>query len=715
MHNVRRKNFNKYFFTIISLFLLITGFFNVAPAAEQSHVKAELLPEVTSIQPGSSFWVAVKLSMDEHWHIYWRNPGDTGLETVVEWELPDGLSAGELIYPYPEKITEPPLVIYGYHHEQYFLSEIKVSPDMPAGKTISLKAKISWLECADVCIPGDVTVQTDLRILNNIPQQDEKLISVFAEARLKIPLISPEWKWSAAAGEKLFTLQAEPPAWFKDEITNAIFFPYEADIIKYSGEQTWKKSGRFYQLTVERSASSDSVPPYLNGIVVSGSGWRGKNTEQALEVRIPVVQKLAADPESSSSNLGSIGLALLFSFIGGIILNLMPCVLPVLSIKILGFINQAHDEQTAAWKHGLVFTLGVLVSFWVLAGVLLILKAGGAQLGWGFQLQSPLFLIFLSVFMFLFGLSMFGVFEIGTSLTTVGGATQKMSGWMASFVSGVTATIVATPCTAPFMGSALGFALTQPAWVSMLVFTFLGLGMAAPFVLLSSVPALMKFVPKPGRWMESLKQFMGFLLVATVIWLLWVLGLQTGSNALVIVLLNLLIVSIGAWIYGRWGHLAMPDRTRLVSTLLAALLVLGSTGYTMANIDTFVMKVQPSEYSSKGIKWQVFSEESVERLLTEGKPVFIDFTAAWCLSCQVNEQVAFSPKEVQDKFAEIGINAFKADWTNRDEKIAQALARYSRNSVPLYVLYSGKKDEPPRILPEILTPGIILDALKSIQ
>jgi len=411
----------------------------------------------------------------------------------------------------------------------------------------------------------------------------------------------------------------------------------------------------------------------------------------------------------------SIWVALLFSFLGGIILNLMPCVLPVLSIKIMGIISQAHDEHTKPWQHGWVFTLGVLVSFWVLAGALLILKAGGSQLGWGFQLQEPAFIIFLALFMFLFGLTMFGVFEMGTSLTTVEGKTGNRGGFLGSFISGVTATIVATPCTAPFMGSALGFALTQPVWASMLVFTSLGLGMASPFILISSVPALMKYIPKPGRWMESLKQFMGFLLVATVIWLLWVLGIQVGSNALIIVLFALLISAIAAWIYGRWGNLAMPKKTRIIAIIIALIILVGANSWVFMNIDDFSISQKQVSVKGEGLDWQPFSQEEVDKLIASDKPVFIDFTAAWCLSCQLNEQVAFSSEEVQDKFQELGITAFKADWTKRDAAITKALAKFGRHSVPLYVLYDGKKNTEPVLLPEIINPDIVLDALEQIN
>lgn len=713
MHNLfSDKVMLKYIFGtgLLILFLILLG----TQAHSQSHVSGQLISEVTSIQPGKSFWLALRVKMDERWHIYWRNPGDTGLETALAWQLPDGLTAGEAQYPYPERIAEPPMVIYGYHGEIYLLTEIRVAENAPAQGKVLISAKVNWLECAEVCIPGETEVQIELPLNNEISLADERWLQTFADARAKLPLKSSEWKFSAALDDEHFIIQAEPPSWFNDEVKGVYFFPYDAEVIKYSADQSWTKKGRAYHLKMERFAAPTTSPRELKGVLFSETGWRGLNSEKALEINIPLTETLLTTANGEQS-LSSLWLALLFSFLGGVILNLMPCVLPVLSIKIMGVINQAHDEHTEPWKHGLVFTLGVLVSFWILAGALLILKASGAQLGWGFQLQSPVFLILLSVFMFLFGLSMFGVFEIGTSLTTVGGKTQGFNGWLGSFISGITATIVATPCTAPFMGSALGFALTQPAWVSLLVFTFLGSGMAAPFVLLSSVPALMKFIPKPGRWMESLKQFMGFLLAATVIWLLWVLGLQAGTNALALVLFNLLIVAVAAWIYGRWGNLAMPGRTRIISVTTALILILVSTGYTIVSIDEYAVSSQQNTAQGEGIQWQPFSEESVQQALAQGRPVFIDFTAAWCLSCQVNERVGFSPKEVQDKFKEKGIIAFKADWTSRDEKITQALAKFGRNSVPLYVLYSGKKYEPPIMLPEIITPGIILDALNSVQ
>ncbi|MEW6193842.1 MAG: thioredoxin family protein [Bacteroidota bacterium] len=426
------------------------------------------------------------------------------------------------------------------------------------------------------------------------------------------------------------------------------------------------------------------------------------------DVRSEGLNKEEVSIASTDESTG-IFLALVFAFIGGLILNLMPCVLPVLSLKIMGIVQQAGDHPKEKLKHGLIFTLGVLISFWILAGLLLILRAGGEQLGWGFQLQSPGFVIVLTIFLFLFGLSMFGVFEIGTTLTSIGQSTQNRSAYMGSFTSGVLATVVATPCTAPFMGSALGFALSQPVYVSLIIFTFLGLGMAAPYLILTTTPKLLKFIPKPGAWMESMKQFMGFLLLATVLWLLWVLSLQTGSEGVIILLASLIIVSLGGWIYGRWGNIAKAKPTRRIAQTISALTLTAALIFSLQNIE--VKAADSEEVHRQGkIEWKKFSPELVEKLRSEGKPVFVDFTAAWCLSCQVNEKVAFGSEDVQDLFLAKGITALKADWTNKDETVTKALAQFGRNSVPFYILYVPGKSEPV-IFPEIITPGIVIDKL----
>jgi thiol:disulfide interchange protein len=458
-------------------------------------------------------------------------------------------------------------------------------------------------------------------------------------------------------------------------------------------------------LPEKKSGESSLTPKTDSTDVAAFPSDFPKQKDVTTRHRAPVVAQTA---EGSPS----VVLALVFAFIGGIILNLMPCVLPVLSLKIMGIVHQAGESSQEKLKHGVLFTFGVLISFWILAGLLLALRAGGEQLGWGFQLQSPAFVTVLSIFLFLFGLSMFGVFEIGTSLMSVGQGAANKSAYTGSFTSGILATVVATPCTAPFMGSALGFALSQPATVSLLVFTFLGLGMAAPYLFLTMSPKLLQFIPKPGAWMESMKQFMGFLLMATVLWLLWVLSLQTGSEGVLILLAALLLVGLGGWVFGRWGNIAKSQPTRGIAQTVALVSIVGAMFFSLTNITAQTSEATGNHKQGR-IEWQKFSPELVDRLRAEGKPVFIDFTAAWCLSCQMNEKVAFGVEEVQNAFIEKGIAAIKADWTNKDSVIAQSLASFGRNSVPLYVLYAPNREAV--LLPELLTPNLVLDALNGME
>lgn len=715
MHNVLKE----YSFHRSKFFIYITVFFifsisNLSAqfgGGETSHVKTNLIAEVTSIQAGTPFWVGLQMNMESDWHTYWINPGDSGLPTSIKWELPQGFSAGSIQWRYPQLIVTPPLVSYGYHDKILLLIKITPPKDLKAGEKVILKGNVSWLECKNVCLPGSSIMQIELPVTADAPKPDSRWMQEFSDAKAKLPLKSHEWEINATADNEELKIQMTAPQWFKGSLKDITFFPYKSNIIDYAAKQ--ELDGNI--LTIKRPDKAVAIDS-LQGVLVNANGWRGENSEKAIEINVKVSSELDDTDSLGATGLNSIWLALIFSFLGGMILNLMPCVLPVLSIKILGFVQNAHDKDSKPWQHGLLYGAGVLVSFWVLAATLLLLRAGGEHLGWGFQLQSPEFLIILSIFMFLFSLSMFGVFEIGTSLTTIEGKTQKHGGWFGAFLSGVTATVVATPCTAPFMGSALGFALTQPVWASMLIFTMLGAGMALPFILFSSIPALLKFIPKPGRWMESLKQFMGFLLAATVVWLLWVLGIQLGVSLIIVVLFTLLFIAIGAWIYGRWGIISMPKKTRVRAYFFAALFIVSSTSVALQSIDKYgTIPGSPVKSNEDGIQWQVFSEELLNDLRHQGRPVFVDFTAAWCLTCQVNEQVAFSDPEVIKKFKESNIAALKADWTSKDESITKALAKFGRNSVPLYVLYNGEKDAKAKLLPEIITPDILMNALKDVK
>ena len=708
----------RFIFVSMVLFFVVNGL--LANSAKTDHVEAELVPEVTTIVPGEAFWVGLHMKIQDHWHVYWRNAGDAGLATAIDWELPEGFSAGEIQWPHPEAIPFDEFMNFGYENEVLLLVQITPPANLAPGSTVTLKANASWLVCKDVCIPENVDLELPLAIGEHVAI-NAAWTQPFADTRAMLPITNSGWKVQAAKIDTALVFEIVPPEWVSDSPGNIRFFPYDELVINNGAVQEVTATGNGYRLNVPLSPDREGDPERISGVLVSENGWRGTGSEKSQEISVEIGNSLDSNFGTSAGNqeIGSIWWALLFAFVGGMILNLMPCVLPVLSLKILGFVQQAGEDSSKVFSHGMVFTLGVLVSFWVLAGALLLLRAGGEQLGWGFQLQSPSFIVVLAIFLFLFGLNLFGVFELGTSLMGVGQGAASRSDYLGSFVSGVTATVVATPCTAPFMGSALGFALSQPALLSMAIFTALGMGMALPYVLLASSPGLLKFVPKPGAWMDTLKQSMGFLMMATVIWLLYVLDGQVGSLGVFVALLALLVVSFGGWVLGRWGTLMRSKTTCLAAKTIAAVLIVGSAWFAIDMVGDGTASASAATKTSANAAahagWEPYSPELVNTLRAQGKPVFIDFTASWCLSCQVNKKVALNNAEVEAAFASKGVTRVIADWTSKDENITRALAAFGRNSVPLYVLYGAGSNEKPIVLPELLTPGLILDALARIN
>lgn len=694
-----RKSFLR-FLGLFGLIALVAATGNAKPTRVGT-VVVDLVSPVQTIQPGQPFTVGLHMVMDDHWHVYWQNPGDAGLPPTIKWSLPDGFTVGPVNWPIPEKLITPPLASYAYSHEVIVPLKITAPADLAPGQSITLTGKASWLVCKEECVPGESNVSLNLQVA-------EQTIAdpIWAEkfAAIEYPKPAAFAVSSSFDGGK-FQLRFPATA----DLAGAEFYSGAKGIIEHAADQSLSIENGTATLTIPKNEYLLTRPDSLFGLLVITNADSSKS-HLTFTSTLGDDKPVAAAVTNEETTFWK---AILFAFIGGLILNLMPCVLPVLSLKILGFVNQANETHSKPLHHGLVFTAGVLISFWLLAGTLLILKAGGEQLGWGFQLQSPIFLVFVTSFIFLFGLNLLGVFELGTSLASAGAVASGKTGFGGSFLNGVTATIVATPCTAPFMGSALGYSLAQPAWIAMIIFTSIGLGMAAPYLALSASPRLLKFVPKPGRWMETFKQFLGFILLATVLWLLWVLSIQVGTAGLIVVLAALLLMGVAAWIIGRWDTLVAATKTKLLArgaalTLAIAALVIGIGGASFQNT-----VASTTAGSQSSIAWETFTPQRVEELRTAGTPVFIDFTAAWCLSCQVNEKVAFSSSDVQQRFADLGIVALKADWTSRDQIIAETLAKFGRNSVPLYVLYHTAGAEP-IVLPEILTPGIVLEALNNI-
>ncbi len=700
-----------------------------AAPVEQPHVKAELIAETTAIRPGVPFWVAIRFELEEHWHTYWRNPGDSGQPTSIKWKLPPGFKADDIQWPIPKRIEVSGLVGYGYEKEVLHLVRITPPDKLPVGKPVTLAGKVRWLVCREECIPGDAELSLTLPVTNDVPQPSP-WTEAFSRTRAQLPLATSEWKLRAALDGDHLVLLLMPPAG-AEPLTEATFFPFEELVIEGAEPQRLLRVKGGYALRMARSKVAEQTPTQLAGVVVTPTGWRGDGTEPGLTVEVPIepltalgdlltpVAGMRSDRSSSGGQpLGWLALLATLggAFLGGLILNLMPCVLPVLSIKVLGFVEQARAGRGAAWQHGLVFTAGVVLSFWTLAGILLAVRAGGQQLGWGFQLQEPAFVAFLVAVLFVFGLVLFGVFEVGLTLTTVGGAAMNRSGLAGSFFTGVLATVVATPCTAPFMGSALGVALAQPTAVALLIFTALALGMSAPYLILAAAPQLLRFVPRPGAWMESFKQFMGFLLMGSVVWLLWVLGLEVGVDGLALMLGLLVLIGLGGWIWGRWGSLTQTPAIRRIAMATSLLIIVGSTVFGVWTIHQLPpaanAATSSTETKSGGIRWEPFSRARVEELRRAGKPVFVDFTAAWCLSCKANEKVALGAEAVQQEIERRGIVMVKADWTNRDEEITRTLAEFGRSGVPLYVFYPANGGEP-KVLPEVITPGLILETFRE--
>jgi thiol:disulfide interchange protein DsbD len=677
---------------LVALFLLPSGAF-----AATRHVRASLVSESSSIRPGTPLTVAIRLEMDEGWHTYWKNPADSGLPTRITWRLPEGLTPGALQWPRPQRLSAPPLMSYGYEGEVLLPVEITVVPSLKPGTDVELAGRVDWLECREACIPGKADLSLVLPVRAEAPAPSA-LAPRFAETRLLLPAPAEEWKVEALATPKGLGLSFRAPR--SSAARDAYFFASDPQVLDYAATQPLRRAGESQVLDLTRDPNASKDVKRLRGVLVAELSGR----TVALDVDAPIAAGAAAAPARGETTAATgLPVALGLAFLGGLVLNLMPCVLPVLSLKVLAFVKQASEEGRP-WRHGVAFTAGVLACFWALAGLLLALRAAGEQVGWGFQLQSPAFVVFLAALFCLLALNLFGVFEIGTSLIAAGNLNAGRTGLAASFGSGALATIVATPCTAPFMGSALGFGLSQPPAVSLLVFTSLALGMAAPYLVLSLYPGWLRFVPRPGPWMESFKQLMGFFLMATVAALVWLFGRQVGVDGMAALLAALLAIGVGAWVYGRASSSTCVRRRIAGSAAAVALVTVGLVvGLSRAGASA------PNAESSG--EWQPWSAERVDEVVRSGRPVFVDFTADWCLTCQVNERVVLRDAEVQERLREKGVVVMRADWTRHDPRVTEALAAHGREGVPLYVFYGAGPGAEPKVLPEVITPGIVLDAL----
>ena len=702
------------FFALFALFAIATSVCAAGPV-RTPHVEAELIARHTTIVPGQPIEVALRLKIIDHWHTYWQNPGDSGLPTRLSWTLPNGFSAGPIEWPYPRKLPLGPLMNFGYEGEVLHLVTLQPAENLKPGAAITFNAKASWLVCSDVCIPEDALLSLTLPVRKRPLVPDSRWVSNFAAARSALPKPLPGWKSMATVTGNALQLEMLAPEDQSGALQEVSFYPYREDVIANAGKQSLLQIPGGFRLTVPMADPVNAGLKTLDGVLVSTNGWGKTNTGSAAALHVAVSYapytpqggSVAAKAVAAGA-VADMGLlaAIAFAFIGGLILNLMPCVFPVLGIKIMGFVEHARSHRALLRQQGLAFFAGVMLSFWVLAGLLIAFRSAGEAIGWGFQLQSPAFVTFLAVLFLLMALNLSGLFAMGLRLQSSASSVKTQAGRSKladAFLSGVLATIVATPCTAPFMGAALGFTLSQPAYVSVVVFSAIAVGMALPVTLLSLVPRWLAYLPRPGAWMETFKQFMAFPLLATVVWLTWVLGSQQGNDGTARLLSGLVLIALAAWLYGRW-QVHKPLRALVLGGAIAVFgLVVAWPGAPVTRA--------PGGGTHADDAWVPFSKQKIAELRGEGKAIFVDFTAAWCITCQVNKRIALNQAEVVKRFGELKIVRMKADWTVQDPAITEALAEFGRNGVPLYVFYPQTGD--PQVLPEVLTPSIVLSAINA--
>ncbi|HUX46010.1 MAG TPA: thioredoxin family protein [Terracidiphilus sp.] len=709
-------------------------------SADAPHVHVQLLAPGDTLASGAMGTRAgLYFKMEPGWHVYWMNPGDAGERPEVHWTLPKGISATALEFPAPKRLPLGPLMDFGYENQVLFPFKFQVSDAAKAGPAV-LHAHVSWLVCRATCIPGKAELEITRSVTPGASSAVQALPAVFGEFLSRIPKVLPSGdKATFEATATGFRLAVETG----HRETEASFFPADTNLMDNPAPQLMAATAHGLVLELKKDASLTSAPATLKGVLelaggrafeiaakpgtVAAVAGAASHPAQSAEsasaggaesVGVAGMEQVAS-PASTGAFAGLLRIAGL-AFLGGLLLNLMPCVFPVLFLKGLALVRSGNEERARLRAHGFVYAAGIVASFWVLVAVLLGLRQAGAVLGWGFQFQSPLFLELMAGLLFFLGLSLAGQFEIGLTLTSAGGDLAAKQGLTGSFFTGVLAVVVATPCTAPFMGAAVGYALAKPAAVTFAVFTALALGLAAPYVALTLQPAWTRWLPRPGAWMEVLKQAVSVPIFGTAIWLAWVLAGGYGAGLLAMLLVGFLVLAMAGWFLGRWP-------ARRWAMVVAVLLVAGVIGLNvwaaqamveavpdMTSQDAAALGSLPAmRGAAAGVVWQPWSEAEVSQAVAAGQPVFVDFTAKWCLSCQVNERVALQRPEVKQAFAAHHVRLLKADWTRHDEAITQALTALGRDGVPAYALYVPGESKP-RLLPEVLTPGVVTDALAGL-
>ena len=669
-----------------------------AGPVKAAHVIAELAAGAPAASPGDARDIALVLHLEPGWHVYWINAGDSGEAPNVDWVLPAGVMVGKMQFPTPKRLPLGPLMDYGYEGTVVFPFKLKLNQNLLVSDSVQgvksdpvthLRAHVRWLVCREVCVPGKAFL--GLNLPRGASQNTQASANLIASAINAEPVALPNGESVQVSGTRdhlALTIDTG------ERESAAEFYPLDEDALRDAAEQRVEPSARGALLTVERGGISDTLPARLKGVVkLSGN--------RAYLVDLPVQPAPAAASGSGSSSLG-FTLAIVLALAGGLVLNLMPCVFPVLFLKALSLAGGATEDCRTQRLHGFSYVAGILVSFWTIVAVLLILRAGGRQAGWGFQLQSPAFVVLMASLLFFMALSLAGQFDLGLSLTSKGDALTRKRGYTGSFFTGVLAAVVATPCTAPLMGAAIGFALAQSAVVTFAIFTALALGLALPYLLLTLKPGWAKWMPRPGRWMETLKQLTAVPLFLTVVWLVWVYGrlyssgAGEGSDHIARLLVGLVLLAVAGRVLASWP-------AQRLGTIASLGLVAASLGVSL------------TVPGADRLQWQAFSPAAVEQAQAQGHPVFVDFTAAWCLSCQVNERSVLHDAAVERELDARHYVLLRADWTRYDPEITRQLASVSRSGVPTYVIYPAQTSGRVQVLPELLTRSAVLSALAQPQ
>lgn len=706
---------------------------NAADEADR-YTSVRIIEERNALSPGDEILLATQIDMTPHWHVYWKNPGDSGLPVKITWETPDGFEITDIEWPVPDKISYDILVNYGYYDQVTLLQTLKPPSTLPEGE-ITLTANINMLVCNEICIPESDQITVTLNDPDNLKAENKALM---AQAQTKLP-VSVNGTFTHTEDEKLLRLNLTPEdrTILKDATEdNLEFFPYDWGIINHVAMPDVQIKDGTVTIAHERGDADLAEYPELSGVLAI-KGGKGENIGYALTseiVKDNAAPPVAVNPENSVETNGTAqpdktaptetGIndnaphgsttwfgALLFALFGGLILNLMPCVFPVLSMKALSLVKLGDKEQKLARKHGIAYTLGVVLSFLAIGGLLVGLKEAGSVIGWGFQLQNPIVVTALAYLLFVIGLNLIGFFEFGFGLSNVGQKLTRGQSTSSSFFTGTLATIVATPCTAPFMGAAMGFAMTQPPIVSLSVFATLGFGLALPYLILSFIPQARCILPKPGAWMNTFKQFLAFPMFASAIWLVWVMSQQAGPKGVLLVLLGMLAIAFAVWLSHLKNQGVARGLTR-TALILSLIIPLVSLAYIQTTDD---------HHSSQNKTYQFgesFTHDKLSTLLEGDAPIFTEMTAAWCITCKLNHAVAINIQSTKELFQNKNVHYLIGDWTNRDDEITAYLDAFDRNGVPLYVYYgprdpeTGKRPDA-KILPQVLTPSIVQKSIKE--